>query len=374
MELVHGIDLPRQTGFSQETKTISRWKTVRPNAYAVIAFSAIVLSLVTADECHSMTYLPSLTYGLILWGWWGVLAGALWKAGQKHVSWVTFTPRRLIVHLGLAPLLALAHLLLLWSNCLTVPEPQRATVLGTEWNRLMDLNRFGMEILIYGFILGVIGAVQYHIRSQHEALRSSDLQRQLSAAQLQALQMQLEPHFLFNTLNAITTLVELDRSQEAAQMLAHLNHILKTTLSASTPQKVPLSIELKTIDNYLAIEQIRFADRLRVEMKIDQSAMNGLIPSFLLQPIFENAIRHGIAHCEVEGVIKTSIRREGETLRMRVYDSGASIPKPPVSGNGIGLRNTRERLAHFYEDKFQMNTSALEDGGFEVSIAIPFEQ
>lgn len=94
-------------------------------------------------------------------------------------------------------------------------------------------------------------------------------------------------------------------------MLAHLNLILKTTLANSTPQKVPLSRELEIIDNYLAIEQIRFADRLRVEMNIDQSAMNGLIPSFLLQPIVENAIRHGIAQCEDQGVIETSIRRDG---------------------------------------------------------------
>ncbi|MDE1175689.1 MAG: histidine kinase [Edaphobacter sp.] len=374
MELAHSLDLAGQPELSEKTASVLHWKNLRPNAYAVIASSAIILSLVTAQECRSVTHLPSLTYGLVLWGWWGILASSLWRLSQKHVSWVTFAPRQLMVHLGLAPLLGWAHLLLLWSNCFIVPANIRVIVMRSDWKRLMNLNRFGMEILIYGFILGVIGAIQYHIRSQREAIRSSDLQRQLSTAQLQALQMQLEPHFLFNTLNAITTLVELGRSQEAAQMLAHLNLILKTTLSSSTPQKVPLSRELEIIDNYLAIEQIRFADRLRIEMKIDQSAMNGLVPSFLLQPIVENAIRHGIAHCEAEGVIETSIRREGKTLRMRVYDSGASIPKTPVTGNGIGLRNTRERLTHFYEDRFEMNTTVLEGGGFEVAIAIPYEQ
>lgn len=374
MELVHRMDLPGQPELSAKIRPTPRWKVVRPNAYSIIASSAIILSLVTAEECRSITHVPSLTYGLILWGWWGLLAGGLWRFGQKHVSWVTFAPRQLMVHLGLAPLLALAHLLLLWSNCFLVPPDLRGTILRAEWIRLMNLNRFGMEILIYGFILGVIGAIQYHMRSQHEALRSLDLQRQLSAAQLQALQMQLEPHFLFNTLNAITTLVELNRSHEAAQMLAHLNLILKTTLSSTTPQKVTLAKELEIIDNYLAIEQIRFADRLRVEMKIDQGAMSGLIPSFLLQPIVENAIRHGIAHCEAEGMIETSIRREGKILRMRIYDSGANTRKAAVSGNGIGLRNTRERLVHFYEDRFEMKASALEDGGFEVDIAIPFEQ
>lgn len=372
MELADSVTLLGESELS--SIAVPRWKAVRPNAYAVIASSAIILSLVTAEECHSILYLPSVTYGLVLWGWWGILASALWRLGQRHASWVTFAPKQLMVHFGLAPLLAVAHLLLLWCNCFTVPANLRAAALRTDWNRLMNLNRFGMEILIYGFVLGVIGAIQYHIRSQREALRSSHLQRQLSAAQLQALQMQLEPHFLFNTLNAITTLVELGRSQEAAQMLAHLNMILKTTLANSTSQKVPLSRELEIIDNYLAIEQIRFADRLRVEMTIDQSAMNGLIPSFLLQPIVENAIRHGIAHCEDQGVIETSIRREGGMLRMRVHDSGASLSKPPTGGNGIGLRNTRERLIHFYDDRFEMSAAATGSGGFEVAIAIPYEQ
>ena len=373
MELGRSVNLIRETELSP--MTIPRWKAARPNAYAVIASSAIILSLVTAEECHSITYVPSLTYGIVLWGWWGILASFLWKLRRQHVSWMTFAPRQLTVHLGLAPLLALIHLLLLWSTSFTVPAHLRpAGVLRTDWNRLMNLNRFGMEIVIYGFVLGIIGAIQYHVRSQREALRSSDLQRQLSAAQLHALQMQLEPHFLFNTLNSITTLAELGRSQEAAQMLSHLNLILKTTLANSTPQKVPLSRELEIIDNYLAIEQIRFADRLRVEMKIDQSAMNGLIPSFLLQPIVENAIRHGIAHCEDQGVIETSIRRDGGMLRMRVHDSGANLPKSPTGGNGIGLRNTRDRLIHFYDNRFEMIAAATESGGFEVAIAIPYEQ
>ncbi|HEY0262880.1 MAG TPA: histidine kinase, partial [Granulicella sp.] len=197
--------------------------------------------------------------------------------------------------------------------------------------------------------------------------------RQLAAAQLHALQMQLEPHFLFNTLNAITTLVDLRRCDEASQMLAHLNVILKTTLADTAPQKVVLSRELEIVDNYLAIEQVRFADRLRVDMKIDQGALSGLVPSFLLQPIIENAIRHGISQCEEKGIIETSIRREGATLRMRVSDSGGS-PRASTSGTGIGLRNTRERLAHFYNDRFEMKALPMEGGGFEVAIAIPFEQ
>src|SRR6202035_4347447 len=111
-------------------------------------------------------------------------------------------------------------------------------------------------------------------------MRSLELQRQLSTAHLRALQMQLEPHFLFNTLNAITTLVELGRQKAAAEMLNHLNAILKSTLSRRTPEKVPLSQELELVGNYLAIEQVRFADRLRVQFDVDPCAIDGLVPCF----------------------------------------------------------------------------------------------
>src|SRR6202035_609997 len=137
---------------------------------------------------------------------------------------------------------------------------------------------------IYGFVFGITGIVQFQIRAQRDAMHSVELQRQLSAAHLHALQMQLEPHFLFNTLNALTTLVELGRQKEAAEMLGHLNAILKSTLKRTTPEKVPLSQELEVVENYLAIEQVRFADRLRIEIKVEPAALDSLVPCFLLQP------------------------------------------------------------------------------------------
>jgi hypothetical protein len=170
------------------------------------------------------------------------------------------------------------------------------------WHSLLSLNRYGIEILTYAFIFGIIGIIRYHIRAQQDTMKSLELQRQLSAAQLRALQMQMEPHFLFNTLNAITTLLELGRQAEAVEMLAHLNAILKSTLKRTAPEKVPLSQELEIVENYLAIEQVRFADRLRIEIKVEPSALDSLVPCFLLQPIVENAIRHGIALCESEGL------------------------------------------------------------------------
>jgi hypothetical protein len=348
---------------------------VRFSAYLVFSFVAAALALVTASECHSITHPGSLIYGIVLWGWWGIIASALWKLGARTPSASSFSVKAISIHLPIALVLGVVHLLLLlWSFGFTAVGSYGDQTSQSVRRYLFNVNRYGIEILIYGFIFGIVGIIQYQIRAQKEALKSLELQRQLSAAQLRALQMQIEPHFLFNTLNAITTLVELGRQAEAVEMLGHLNTILKSTLNRTTPEKICLSQELEIVENYLAIEQIRFADRLRIEIKVEPSALDSLVPCFLLQPIVENAIRHGIAHCESEGLVEASARRDGDVLRLHVRDSGSRLNGQSKSGNGIGLKNTRERLVHFYQDAFDMKALPLAKGGFEVAIAIPYER
>jgi sensor histidine kinase YesM len=347
---------------------------VRFNGVLVISVASIVLALATASECHSIFHPPSLLYGAVLWVWWGGIASAIWKLGPRRPSTLRFSARSIGLSLLLGCALGAAHLLLLGSLGFTSAGWRTHFTALQVWMEMLNLNRFGLEILIYGFVFGITGIVQYQIRAQQDAMRALELERQLSAAHLRALQMQLEPHFLFNTLNAITTLVELGRQKEAAEMLAHLNTILKSTLTRTTPEKVPLSQELDIVENYLAIEQVRFADRLRIEIKVDPGALDGLVPCFLLQPIVENAIRHGIAHCESEGFIEASARRDGHTLLLRVRDTGRGPGALAKNGHGIGLSNTRERLAHFYQDDYEMKAQPLAVGGFEVAITIPYER
>jgi hypothetical protein len=346
-------------------------------AYAFIWAVTTALTLGVAAECSSIFHPGSLLYGIVLWEWWGVIASTLWKAGERRPFLAGFSPKSILFHTIAAAMLGYVHLLALWSLGFTGLGWYASLPGWTKWNSfhaLLNLNRFGIEVLVYGFVFGLVGVVQYQIRAQHEKMRSIELERQLSAAQLHALQMQLEPHFLFNTLNAITTLVELGRQQEAVEMLAHLNVILKSTLKRTTPVKVPLWQELEIVENYLAIEQVRFADRLRIEIKIEPGALESLVPCFLLQPIVENAIRHGIARCENDGVIEASARRNDGKLLLEVRNSGNGRPAPATPGNGIGLKNTRERLTHFYHDAFDMKALPMDAGGFQVAIAIPYER
>jgi LytS/YehU family sensor histidine kinase len=282
----------------------------------------------------------------------------------------SLTPRAIVLHALAASALGVIHILLLRELGLTylIPEFPRQM-----WMHLLNLNRFGMELLIYGFILGIGGFLQFQIRAQNEALRTLALQKELSTAHLRALQMQLEPHFLFNTLNAITTLVELGRQKPAAEMLGHLNALLKTTLARATPEKILLAKELEFVGSYLAIEQVRFADRLRVHIDVDSRAAEGQVPCFLLQPIVENAIKHGISQCEDEGRVEVVVRLEGDFLQIVVEDSGSGKSTSKQTGHGIGLSNTRERLAHFYGDNYTMLAQPLAVGGFRVAITLPYE-
>ena len=364
------MQLPSDPGTLVVPNVFSRGRIVPIVAFSLIA---IVLALVTACECQSITHFPSLLYGLALWGWWGLIASGSWSIGQRFpkLSYPSFAS--ISLHTVLASALGFLHLVLLWALGFDIGWGLGQTP-ETAWNHLIGWNRFGMEILLYGFILGIIAVEQYRLRVQKSALKAAELQRQLSSAHLRALQMQLEPHFLFNTLNAITTLVELGRQQQAAEMLRHLNVILKGTLRRTTPEKVPLAQELEVVENYLAIEQVRFADRLNLDINVAPDALEGLVPCFLLQPLVENAVRHGIAHCEEKGLIQASAMREGDVLHVRVRDTGTGTPASRPHGHGIGLKNTRERLLHFYSDKFQMNARTLALGGFEVAITIPYER
>ncbi len=277
--------------------------------------------------------------------------------------------------LAVAVVIALLHLGFLQLAAYWIsrvgPELERAAYRGLNF---FNVWRFGVEFLLYSVIWSACAVVNIQLAAQRDAMRSLELERQLSSAHLRALQMQLEPHFLFNTLNAITTLVELKRTQDALDILAHLNNILRTGLKRNTPSKIPLAQELQIVESYLAIERVRFADRLQVDINLDPSALDGLVPCFLLQPIIENAIRHGIAHCENVGCIETSAKRVGGRVHLQVRDNGPGLNGRLHPGFGIGLNNTRERLVHFYQDNYELRAGQPESGGFEVLITIPYER
>jgi hypothetical protein len=342
-------------------------------AWHIIVPATIAFALATAAECHSITDIGSVWYGFALYGWWGLIALGVWHSGQRRPGFLQMSAVPLLAHAAIASLLGVAHLLLMAASDYVFLTVVRHAKVAFHWTYYLGLNRWGLEMLVYGFILGVAGVARLQLQAQRNELQSLELQRALSVAQLQALQAQVEPHFLFNTLNSITELVEIGQGHEATEMLRHLNAILKSTLRRSAPQKIPLAQELDVVENYLAIEQVRFADRLRLEFRIDPSALNALVPSFLLQPLVENAIRHGIGKSENGGLIQTFVERRDGMLHLRIQDNGAGFNDAKPEGHGIGLKNTATRLAHFYPERHSFQAARPEDGGFQVRIAIPYE-
>jgi signal transduction histidine kinase len=360
------------------------WSELLPRARMIPLTMAAILAVATAIECHAgavgfgslLSWGVSLLYGSVQWFWWALVVYLLWRSNNRWPSALRFSFRTLVVHPLIALVVVTLHLgllqemtrLFVWLG----PEAVKAEYRGLDFFS----PRFGLEheLLIYGLCWLACAAVNTQLMAQRDSLRSLELERQLSSAHLRALQMQLEPHFLFNTLNAVTTLVELGRREQALETLDHLNTVLKLVLKRSTPSKIPLAQELEVLESYLAIEQVRFADRLHVDINLDPNALDGLVPCFLLQPIVENAIRHGIAHCEDNGWIETSAERVGTRMRLQVRDNGPGMIGRPASGFGLGLSNTKERLAHFYQNDYEFRTFQPESGGFEVSITIPYEK
>jgi signal transduction histidine kinase len=348
-----------------------------PQAGVIPIAIAGVLALATTVECaFSMaSWFRALIYGTVLWLWWAGVAEVLWRAGKRWPSALKVSAANAGAQLAAAATVGVLHLatLLVTAHWIAhVGSDAQREVYGHL--TFFNLGRFGVELLTYGLVWFACTALHTQLAAQRDAMRSLQLERQLSSAHLRALQMQLEPHFLFNALNAVAALMDLDRKQEALETLEHLNTILKTGLKRNTPSKIPLAQELEIVESYLAIEKVRFADRLRVDMNLDPSALDGLVPCFLLQPIIENAIRHGIAQCENDGYIQASAKRVGAHMRLEVRDNGPGLNGKSHPGFGIGLSNTRERLTHFYQDNYELRASQPTSGGFEVLITIPYER
>jgi two-component system, LytTR family, sensor kinase len=230
---------------------------------------------------------------------------------------------------------------------------------------------------IYALLLVASQAVRYYRRFREGELRSARLETQLSQAQLAALKMQLHPHFLFNTLHSISALVH-SKPDAADRMISRLGDFLRLTLENSGAQEVSLQKELEFLRCYLEIEGIRFQDRLTTEVDVEPQALDTPVPNLILQPIVENAIRHGIAPRSSPGHIEISAKRRNGSLRIQVRDNGPGLPAvtEPVGRfrEGLGLANTKARLARLYGDSHRLELANAEGGGLVVTIEFPAQR
>jgi two-component system LytT family sensor kinase len=222
---------------------------------------------------------------------------------------------------------------------------------------------FHENIITYWAILGIQSGFRYYRGFQERELHASELKAQLVKAQLNALKMQLQPHFLFNTLNAIMVLVRQQRGRQAEEMLARLSDLLRCVLEDVDAQQIPLRRELEYLRLYLSIEQVRFQDRLEIEISADDTALDAAVPHMALQPIVENAVRHGIGQVAAAGTIRISANRTAQNLIIRVADDGPGLGTADLAKcHGIGLANTRARLHQLYGEEASLKVENGERG------------
>jgi two-component system, LytTR family, sensor kinase len=284
-------------------------------------------------------------------------------------SWVG----RVAIHLAVAVVLSGFHSFAAMSFQHLVGL-HRSTPVTVEMYASDALFRLSTNLLAYGAIVGIVYATDFYQRYRERELMASQLSAQLAQAQLHALRMQLNPHFLFNAMNTIAMQVRRSANDDAVRMLAGLSDLLRYMLEDGRPPEVPLNDELAFVRRYLAIEQVRFQDRLRVEIDAGPETGEALVPTLILQPLVENAIRHGISRRAQAGHITIRSRRLGDSLLLEVRDDGPGLLSSvtPSPGTGLGLRNVRARLQQLYGDAHSLDLVDAPSGGVEATIRLPY--
>ncbi len=313
---------------------------------------------------------------------WQFVSGYVWFALTPLILFLAnkfpFEARRwkvsMPVHIVAAIVLALFQQLIdaFLLPRLGYPPGREFATFGEAYQYFVFVN-LHLSILIYAGVVGIKAAYSYYQKYREQELQASQLEARLAQSRLQVLKMQLHPHFLFNTLNAISELIHKD-AESADRMLTDLSDLLRLSFENLELQEIPLKQELEFLGKYVEIEQMRFHDRLTVDMNISADTLDAIVPNMILQPLVENAIKHGIAPRSSGGRIAINAARNNGHLEISVRDNGLGVPFGDLHNltEGVGLSNTRRRLKHLYGDSHRFDLKEVPTGGLGVSLEIPF--
>ncbi len=337
---------------------------------------AIRQYLLMLQKNEPILFIQSLSDQLSYWLLWAIFSPLIFWLGCKFPFQKPGWLHNLFVHLAAAALIAVAHpvLYLLLSLNLdgwqsSPPVPLDSSVFYQIWTVSLIPG-----VIFYWLILAVNLAFDYQRRYRDETLKAAELHAQLAQAQLAALKMQLHPHFLFNALHSITALVLKKDDRTAVRMISRLSDLLRRALEDSEAQQIPLKREIEFLRLYLEIEQTRFADRLTVEMRIDPETLDAQVPNLILQPLVENAVRHGFAASSAASRIEICAARLDGKLRLEVSDDGRGLPVGwDGESTGIGIKNTRERLAQLYGAQHEFEVCNNKNGGVTATLWLPYQ-
>jgi two-component system LytT family sensor kinase len=352
-----------------ELRSARAWVVTLVVWTAVAMLTAALRYAYYFDRQH-IAWWHSLAYSLTDAYLWALLTppllafGIAWRLDRE--TWP-----RLPLHLAVV----IALPLLYWSPAATLTARVGRALGDPAWRWELTRQEFVaaylQNLLVCAEVLAVSQWLVLHRETRERALRASRLEAELARAQLQLLRLQLDPHFLFNTLHAIGTLVRAE-PETAERMIVLLSDLLRRALKEMACQEVALREEVEFLDRYLEIERVRFPDRLRVVREIQPESLAALVPTLLLHPLVENAIRHGVARRAQGGQLGIRAQKVDGRLELRVWDDGPPEAPAEARSPGIGLANTRARLQHLYGTAHRFELRRAREGGTEVAVSLPF--
>lgn len=334
----------------------------------IAALSFYYLNQTVTAEPLNWSY--ALISTLPNWYIWAFLTPAIIKLSQRYPleqdSW-----KRVLITIHIPALVAsmLVHSAV---NLLLFTSTGLHDTASFGLYKVHFFTRVHANIFTYATIVGLYSAWEYYRRYMNREAQTAALQVQLAQANLRALKMQIHPHFLFNTLHSVAALVRKSENKLAVNMLGQLGEFLRLALENKGQQEIPLEQEIDFLRRYLAIEQTRFGDRLKVEIEMDEQIHGAYVPNLILQPIVENAIHHGISPSMDQGIIRIHARLEGDSVSMTVADNGPGLRNPERLQKGVGVGNTQDRLENLYGANQDFSFRNGELGGLEVNIRVPF--
>ena len=320
-----------------------------------------------ADDWISMILL-----NIVYWVTWTLLAPLVLSLGMRFRFEAGLRRKAFLVHVAAGLVFAMTHIAVVTIAAAAIQSAVTARPWAETWGAMRFPNRMHIEweITIYWALVGLAHAIVYKRDADQRAINAAQLEAQLARAQWRALQRQVQPHFVFNTLQTISGLVRGDAAA-AEHMLQRLADLLRMTLRAGDGMEVPLSHELEHTRTYLDIARANMGDRLTVEFDVPPDLQGAAVPSLLLQPLVENAVRHGLAPRARGGTIIIAGERIGHALELRVIDDGLGLGEVTT---GIGIANTSQRLEQLYGSDHQFGIANRASGGAQVTIRVPYRE